>query len=138
VVERVLSHSRGPVALEALVDALAEASGFPRRLSSRPTLSRAPRSSGRPAPARRCRVSAGALVEITLLPPRQRTALLLSLRLEDGESVTRVLAAFDIAPIRAVAKDARDAPLGAALDLERTSLFPTSESLSCSAPRAGR
>ncbi|HEV8268363.1 MAG TPA: hypothetical protein VGR00_09030 [Thermoanaerobaculia bacterium] len=105
VVERVLSHSRGPVALEALVDALAERLGF----STSPFVSTDALSSSSVEPDVQLRLEGAAYLrelwsEITLLPPRQRTALLLSLRLEDGESVTRVLAAFDIAPIRAVAK----------------------------------
>jgi hypothetical protein len=43
-------------------------------------------------------------LEIAALPVRQRQALLLQLRLEDGESAARVLAALGVVPLRSLAE----------------------------------
>lgn len=103
-VEEILRRSGGPVEVHALVDALAEAVA----LTPQPFVPAAALASrgeavdplvhleGREYLQRSWR-------EIAALPLRQRRALLLQLRLEDGDSVTRLLPALGIVELEEVA-----------------------------------
>jgi hypothetical protein len=113
----VLVRSRGPATLPELTDAIARAAGC----ETRPFLGEAELESRVVEPEAPARLEGLAYLqelwrEISALPVRQRRALLLHLRIDDGESAVRVLAALGIVPIRALA-EALEMPLPALLVL---------------------
>ena len=113
----ILRRSGGPVAIDELVDCLAASlpmtvEGF---LPASSVAARAEASN--PLSHLEGRQYLAILwTEITLLPIRQRKALLLQLRLEDGESVARLLPVLGIADVRQVAA-ALEMPLQELLEL---------------------
>lgn len=103
-VEQALRRSGGPVELSALVDALADAAGLTREPFV-PAATLAARSDAVDPLARLegREYLRRSWTEIAALPPRQRRALLLQLRLDDGDSVTRLLSVLGIVTIEDVA-----------------------------------
>lgn len=116
-IEQILRRSAGPVELEALVDALAEGIA----LSRQPFVPAATLASRGESVDPLARLEGREYLqqsweEIVTLPLRQRRALLLQLRLDDGDSVVRLLPALGIVNIEEVAK-ALEMPLGELLSL---------------------
>jgi RNA polymerase sigma factor (sigma-70 family) len=104
IVEGVLVRSGGPVELKELVEALAVAADLPAEPFVSPrALRRLAVESDPLGPLAARQYLARLWSEIATLPPRQRTALLLQLRLEDGESVARLLPPLGIADVRTLA-----------------------------------
>jgi hypothetical protein len=116
-IEGILRRSGGPVELAALVNALAQATDLTRQpfvaadvlVSRGDEVDPLARLEGRQYLQR-------SWSEIVTLPIRQRRALLLQLRLEDGESVARLLPALGVAGVDDLAK-ALEMPLAELLEL---------------------
>jgi DNA-directed RNA polymerase specialized sigma24 family protein len=111
LVEAILRRAAAPLQLKDLVDAVATAKGLPRhRFVPLDSLRAAPAE-----PAREALESRQYLEqlwsEIEQLPTRQRVALLLNLRLDDGDSVARELVALGIVGMRRIAA-AIEVPVG--------------------------
>jgi hypothetical protein len=103
-VEQALRRSGGPVELSALVEALADAAGLTRE-PFLPTANLVAKSDDLDPLARleSREYLRRSWAEIVALPARQRRALLLQLRLGDGDSVTRLLPVLGIVTIEEVA-----------------------------------
>jgi DNA-directed RNA polymerase specialized sigma24 family protein len=104
IIQEVVLASGGPVEMRELVAVLAQAASLPSHPFV-PTSALATRGlESDPLAALESRQYLARLwKEIGDLPPRQRLGLLLQLRLDDGESVARMLPALGIADVRSLA-----------------------------------